>query len=316
MKKFVAKFVCFVVLVFGLAWGLDYMLCLGQARIDSYPQKPWAEIRAGGVDADVIVMGNSRGLEHFDCVILDSITSLNWYNLGMGGYSINVEMIKYHCYRAHNAKPMYLIMQVDWITMAMDSILHQHQSEQFFPLIYDKSIRGDLTDVGYTCKELYLPLYRWIGYQKDIKRSIFALAGKHYCDYQSFKGHMPDPDPWDASRLQIKDSIEDAMNPDAKQLFEEFLQKCKKEDVEMILVNSPMYAPAYRMQKHNAENEGYFESVAKKYGVPYLNFNDGNPLWADSTLFNAGVHLTPGGTKVFSRMFGEDFVVDVLSPQR
>lgn len=316
MKRFVTKFVCFAVLVFGLAWGLDYVLCLGQARIDSYPPKPWAEIRVGGVDADVIVMGNSRGLEHFDCAVLDSVTGLNWYNLGMGGYSINVELMKYHCYRAHNAKPMYLIMQVDWITMAMDSILHQHQSEQFFPLIYDQSIRKDLTDVGYTWKELYLPLYRWIGYQIHIKRSLFALGGKRYPDIPCYKGCAADPDPWDPSRLEITDSIKTNMDTTAMEMFEEFLAECQSEGIQVIMVNSPMYGLAYQMQMHNAEIEAYFQSLSEKYSIPYWNYNDGNPLWADSTMFNAGVHLTPNGTKVFSRMFGEEFVEKDQKSQR
>lgn len=309
MKRFVTKFVCFSVLVLGLAWGLDYVLCLGQARVGGYPQQPWAEIRAGGLDADVIVMGNSRGLEHFDCAVLDSVTGLNWYNLGIGGYSINVELMKYHCYLAHNAKPTCVIMQVDWMTMAMNAtIVHDHQSEQFFPLIYDKSIRKDLADVGYTWKELYLPLSRWIGYQTHIKRSIFALAGKRYPDIPCYKGFAADPDPWNPSRLEIKDSIVTKMDTAAMVLFDEFLAECQSDSMKVIMVYSPMYGLAYQMQLHNAEIETYFQSLSEKYSIPYWNYNDGNPLWADSTLFNAGVHLTPNGTKVFSRMFGEEVV--------
>ena len=62
----------------------------------------------------------------------------------------------------------------------MQDIRHQHESEQFFPLVYDKSMRKALRVAGYGFLELNVPLYRFFGYQQVIKNGLLeALSGVH-----------------------------------------------------------------------------------------------------------------------------------------
>jgi hypothetical protein len=87
---------------------------------------------------------------HFNPRIIDSICHVNSYNLGLGGYAIKTQISEYHCYKAHNGTPKTIVQQVDFMTLNMeDDIRHQHDSERFFPTVYDKTMRKELRQLGY-----------------------------------------------------------------------------------------------------------------------------------------------------------------------
>lgn len=309
MKKFIAKILLFGLLIYVLAWGFDYIISKGQTKISGYPQQTWQEIKTHSFDCDGVIMGTSRGLEHYDPMIIDSITGYSFYNLGMGGYNINAQLMKYRYYTQHNPKPEFLIYDVDYILMHISAAVHQHQSEQFLPLIYDYGMCKELQDVGYSIYDVYFPLVRWWGYQTHIKRGIFDFFNiKHHTEYPSYKGHTPDPDNWDLSRLEFKDSIASELEPEAKQLFETYLNQLQNEGTKVALINSPKYYKMLQLMMCRNEEFAYFDSISKTYNIPYLDYTQDYWICKDSSLFNAGVHLTPTGTKIFSKKVADDLV--------
>ena len=242
MKRFLTKIAIFAVAAYLIAMGLDAMISHGLANSAGHPHQAWREIRSGNYQADIIIMGTSRALEHYDSFVIDSVTGLQFYNLGMGGYGINVELMKYRYYRHYNLLPKYIIYDVDQLLLTIDTAVHQHQSEQFLPLFYDGAIRKALMDVGYSWTDAYIPMARYWGYQTQSKRGLFECLGiKHYCDYPSYKGHLPDFDHWDASRLQFSDSILTRVDEEAKVLFMNFVQEYQDSGVQLIFVTSPVY---------------------------------------------------------------------------
>lgn len=309
MKHFLRKIAIASIIVFLLAWGLDWIISRGQTMIGGYPQQTWREIRNGEIDADALIMGTSRGLEHYDPAVLESITGLKFYNLGMGAYPINVELMKLNCYLRHNAKPKYILYDINYITMSIGGAVHQHQSEQFLPLFYEKEMRADLRSLGFTWLDEYCPLYRYWGYQTEIKRGIFEfLHLKHYCDYPSVRGHMPDPGAWNGESLIFMDSIENVVADSAKVLLNRFMYECEQNGICVFLVNSPLYYACSAMEKYSKEEKSYFDSLANAFSGKYWDYATDYWMNYDSCYFNAGVHLTPEGTKVFSREFGRDML--------
>lgn len=306
MKRFITKIAFFAVAAYLIALGLDAMISHGMANSSGHPHQAWRELRSGDYASDIVIMGTSRALEHYDPKVIDSITGLSSYNLGMGGYSINVELMKYRYYCHYNSKPKYLIYDVDQLPLVIDHAPHQHQSEQFLPLFYDGAIRNDLINVGYSLIDAFVPMARYWGYQTQGKRGIFeCLNLKHYCDYTSYKGHMPDPDPWDASRLVFKDSLPSHVDDEAKTMFVNFVQECKESGVQMIFVTSPVYYRYVEMSPDWNRYIAWYDSIAEANNIPYLNYMD-LPICRDSTMFNAGVHLTPDGTKIWSEILSND----------
>lgn len=311
MRKFIVKCLCFGLLVLFIAIALDYMISMGLRRTDCYRYQAFNDIFNENSKYDVLYMGNSRGFSHFNPRIIDSICHVNSYGLGLGGYPINVQIAEYHCYKAHNGTPKLIVQQVDFVTLdMMNDIRHQHDSERFFPTVYDKSMRKELIQLGYGFWELYCPLYRYNGYQKVIKDGLLEFLGiKHYVDRPAYKGFSPEKGIWDGTNVAVMDSISGVMNEDAIALFENYLLECKEDGVYVLLVNSPVYAPTTKKVKNMAEVNEYFDSVAQKFGYKYLNYTENYDLCNDTLNFCVSVHMNPEATDKFST----DFAKDVLS---
>ena len=140
MKKFLIKTSVFLLILWGLAWGLDYVISKGLLQMEDYRFMSWNEMQQGNINADIVIMGNSRGFSHFEPWTIDSICDASTYCLGLGGYSITVEVLKFNNYCLHNVKPKLIIQQIDYYTLRNDSAPHQHESEQYLPLIWDNFI--------------------------------------------------------------------------------------------------------------------------------------------------------------------------------
>lgn len=311
MRKFIEKCLSFGLLVLSIATALDYMISMGLRRTDCYRYQVFNDIFNENLKYDVLIMGNSRGFSHFNPRIIDSICHVNSYGLGLGGYPINAQIAEYHCYKAHNGIPKLIVQQVDFVTLnMMTDIRHQHDSERFFPTVYDKFMRKELLQLGYGFWELYCPLYRYNGYQKVIKDGLLEFLGiKHYVDRPAYKGFSPEKGIWDGTNVAAMDSISGVMNENAIALFENYLLECKEDGVDVLLVNSPVYASATRKVKIMTDVNDYYESVAQRFGFKYMNYTENYDLCNDTLNFCVSVHMNPEATDKFST----DFANDVLS---
>lgn len=284
------------------------MISYGISITKAHPYQTWREIQSGNYSADMVVLGTSRALEHYDSYVIDSVTGLQFYNLGMGGYGINVELMKYRYYLHYNPQPKYIIYDIDPLPLRIDKAPHQAQSEQFLPLFYDGAIRRDLMNVGYSWVDATVPMARYWGYQIVNKRGILeCLNLKHYCDYTSYKGHTPDPDDWNPSRLHFKDSIPLPDDKVAKDMFVDFVQDCQRRGIQLIFVTSPVYHTYVEWTPRWYGEIAWIDSVAQANKILYLNYAN-HPMCKDSTMFNAGVHMAPEGTKIWSEILSKDLM--------
>lgn len=311
MRKFIIKSLGFGLLVLSFAITLDYMISMGLRRTDCYKYQIFNDIFKGNSHYDMLIMGNSRGFSHFNPKIIDSICGVNSYNLGLGGYPFNAQIAAYHCYKAHNGTPKVIVQQVDFVTLSMmHDIRHQHDSERFFPTVYDPTMRKELKSLGYGFMELYCPTYRYFGYQKVIKDGLLEfLKVKHNVERPAYKGFSPERGKWDGTNVAAMDSIMGTLDSEAIAIFENYLAECKKDGVYVLLVNSPVYAPTTKKVKNMDEVNKYFENVAQSFGYKYLNYTEIYDLCNDTLNFCVSVHLNSNATDKFST----DFANDVLS---
>ena len=309
MKKFLLKFLGLSVLVLVLAFGLDWLICRGLLKMDDYRFQDYAAMLEGGMDNDILIMGNSRGKSHFDTRVIDSLSQGHSFNISIGGYPINAQLLKYRLYREHNRKPDLIIQNIDYLTIqVMQDIRHQHESEQFFPLVYDKTMRKALREAGYGFLELNVPLYRFFGYQQVIKNGLLeALHIKHYASRSSIKGFLPENGRWNGSELQRMRPESIRLSEEGKNLLEGYLARCRADSVQVVLVNSPLYAGAQKKLKGYDDARVYFEQTAAKYGCVYLDYAD-TPVCQDSSNFVVSVHLNAHAARQFTETLVEDLI--------
>lgn len=309
MKRFLLKFLGFAVMALVLAFGLDRLICRGLLRMDDYRFQDYSAMLKGGMDNDILILGNSRGKSHFDTRIIDSLSRNRSFNISIGGYPINAQLLKYQLYREHNRKPDLIIQNIDYLTIqVMQDIRHQHESEQFFPLVYDKVMRKELRKSGYGFLELNIPLYRFFGYQQVIKNGLLeALHLKHYISRPSYKGFLPENGYWNGSELERMKPEPVALSDEGKSLLEGFLAQCRSDSVQVILVNSPLYAGARTKIIGYEDTRSFFEQVAKEYGCVYLDYTD-TPECYDENNFVVSVHLNSTAARKFSETLIEDLI--------
>ena len=307
MKKFILKFLVFAVVIFALALGLDRMICKGLLAMEDYRFQDYSAMLKGGMDNDVLIMGNSRGKSHFDPFIIDSTCHISSFCIGVGGYPINVQRVKYELYKEHNRKPRIIIQNVDHMTIdVFEDVRHQHQSEQFFPLVYDSLMRKELKNVGYSLNELYLPLYRMFGYQQDIKTGLLEfLKIKHYVSRPAYKGHRPEYGPWDGTELDNMAVRTIQLSEGGKQAFESLMDEYTKDSATVILVNSPMYSGAKEKLLGLDKVQQYFTVIAERYECYYFDYTDID-ICRDTSNFCVSVHMNPEATREFTEMFCHD----------
>lgn len=306
MKKFLLKTLGFAVLVLVLAFGLDWLICRGLLRMDDYRFQDYSAMLKGGMDNDILILGNSRGKSHFDTRVIDSLSQKQSFNLGIGGYPVNAQLLKYRLYREHNRKPALIIQNIDYMTIrVMSDIRHQHESEQFFPLVYDKGIRDQLRKNGYGFLEMNMPLYRFFGYQQVIKNGLMeALRIKHY-SRPSYKGFLPENGRWNGAELERMKPQQVILSEGGRTLLEDYLAQCRADSIKVILVNSPLYAGAREKLLGYDDVRVYFEQVAEKYGCLYLDFTD-TPVCQDTSNFVVSVHLNARAAREFSETLTDE----------
>lgn len=307
MKKFLVKCLVSGVVLFVLAAGLDYVLCRGLLKMDDYRFQDYAAMLEGGMEHDVLIMGNSRGKSHFDTGLIDSLTGRSSFCIGIGGYPFNVQLAKYHLYREHNRKPALIIQNVDHGTFVMrGDVRHQHQSEQFFPLVYDPVGRKELKKLGYGFFESYVPLYRFVGYQQVIKNGLLeALGVKHYVSMPAYKGFRAESGKWDGSVLAQMEPGPVVLDDRAKALFEEYLDGCAADSIQVVLVYSPLYVGAQEKMIDLQKAKEYFAGQAARHGFTYLDYT-GCDICRDTSNFCVSVHMNPTATKRFTRILCKD----------
>ena len=309
MKRFLIKTVVFSAVVIVIALGLDRMICSGLLQMDDYRFQDYRAMLDGGMDNEVLIMGNSRGKSHFDPYIIDSVCNTSSFCIGAGGYPINLHRAKYRLYKEHNSKPHIIVQNVDHMTLNVHhDVRHQHQSEQFFPLVYDPVGRKELRSIGYGFLELNVPLYRMFGYQMDIKNGLMEfLHLKHYVSRPAYKGFRAEEGGWNGTELENMEVREIELSQEGRSAFESLMEEFRSDSVSVVLVYSPMYEGVKEKLIGLEKANGYFEDVARRFGFHFLDYSDID-ICKDSSNFCVSIHMNPTATKAFTERFSEDLL--------
>jgi hypothetical protein len=168
-------------------------------------------------------------------------------------------------------------------------------------------MRKELRKSGYGFLELDMPLYRFFGYQQIIKNGLMeALYIKHY-SRPSYKGFLPEKGRWNGSELARMKPENVVLSEEGKALFEDYLEQCRADSIQVVLVNSPLYAGAQTKLLGYDDARVYFEQVAEQYGCLYLDYTD-TPVCQDTSNFVVSVHLNARAARQFSETLMEDLI--------
>ena len=88
MKLFVHYIICFAISLLLLAILADHVVTRGLHYSTDRNLAVFNDIYSGNIKSDVIILGSSRALLHYNTLVIDSILQCSSYNLGADGQAL------------------------------------------------------------------------------------------------------------------------------------------------------------------------------------------------------------------------------------
>ena len=305
MRSFVKKNILFALLMFGVAFIFDCVITLGLQKSDLRMYQAWNDIFKSKINGDAIILGSSRAWCQYSPEILDSITGLNFYNLGIDGHKIDFQLIRYNTYRRFCPKPKYIIHNVEFSTLGLT--IDGYEREQFFPYICDDSLINAVAKIKkITQLERKIPLVRYFGYRHVFEDGIkYFFGGENLYEGGMVKGYRGNDYEWDGFSLEQIERINYDNNQSAIKMFDEYLSNAKAEGIEIILVFAPLYIDAFNLLSDYNSLLDLYHSIADNYNFRVLDYTCIDLSLSKSNFYNA-THLNKQGAEKFSLILGND----------
>jgi hypothetical protein len=238
---------------------------------------------------DVVILGSSRANNHFVAPMFEE-KGLETFNFGMSGSHLfeNSLLLKLMVERKYKIKN--LILEVD-LNLSNEKRADGIASK-FLPYIHDsKTIRTHFAGEADFEFLYYIPFYRYLTYDAQIGfREMFFNAIRKKTNHLNNLGYYP----LGNKKGNMKNDIR-ALKPLRNKYYEEIKQLCVANNINLIVVMTPMC--------ENTKGLDYFEKVQQMY--PEIH-NYENVVQEDRYFSSCG-HMNDTGARKFTKIIIDDF---------
>jgi hypothetical protein len=296
MKKFVLQICYFLVALGVILLITDIIISYKYHQKLTRKYVVWNDIVLKNLEADLIIMGNSRAKCQYDPYILDSILHINSYNLGMDGSAFNRQKARYDIYRHYQkVKPSYIIQNIEYFTLGHTI---GYEREQFMPfMMYPYFRKRICEEESFSFGELYIPMYRY--YMNNVYDDYFKT------DDVLYKGYFGEDVEWNGDNLAKVKPYKELVDSTVKQMFIDYIIQTKEDSIQMVLVFAPIYKDVSIVVQNSQEISNLFRSISEQYDVPLLDYSN-SCISQDTTYFFNAFHLNKRGTELFTTQLAHD----------
>ena len=276
MARFIKQLFGFITLITVVLCFLELPIQLNyETRISNHSD--WHLLE--DINAEILVIGNSRAWTGFDAVKIQELTGKSTYILAQDGWQMGLLITKFRHYLKSNAHPEILIVQADQAFLGKRR--DWYGKSDFLKYIFtDKlDLMSDMrTYDGYHLYEVWTPFVRYAGVPGRYIRDAFALPFS-VDRVQGYRArpvtNKPLPSiPFDSITIQAEF---------VQQLDDFFIQSPESERfIVYPLVSSSLYA--------RINGEQHIQEYADAKGIEYLNLNTTYPNPPDS-IFDNHTHV-------------------------
>lgn len=296
MKRFIKNIIWFGFALLGFLIVCDAITTYAFHQKNTRKFVVWNDIVHGNIDADLIIMGNSRAYSQYSPQIIDSILETSSYNIGIDGSAFNRQYERYHIYRHYNnKKPKYIIQNIEFFTLGYTI---GYEREQFMPYLMYPYFRKRIQEVEpFSFGELYIPMYRY--YVNNFYDNYTKF------DYVVHKGYNGEDNEWDGSKMMEVQPFEGEVDSNSLQMFINYIEETKSEEIDLIFVFAPLYVEVVNKVQNIDDIHKIFYELSEKYDIPILDYET---CWIsqDTTYFQNATHLNKRGAELFSTILAND----------
>jgi len=309
MKRFIRTCLQFALVAVVGAILLQRAVDYGLKKMTNHSstQTSIAQLLSDTLNADILIMGNSRALCSYSPAIMEKETGMRTWNIGVSGQPFGISYFRYQLYAQHNRLPKLLIINID--NNELEMIANGFGREEYYPYFSDSTVRSYLGIYGFTWKDFYIPMYKYFGDYKLIGYGLMSSVGFYpFPPQQHYHGFYNCDLSFDGETLRnvIRDNKLDSACYEEKAilLLDQFLEELNRQRVEVIFCYAPQYQELYqRLQLSDCMN--VYRQLGEQYNIPILDYS--SVFWAnDSSYFYNANHVNLLGAKLFSTQLAHD----------
>lgn len=309
MKRFIDKVSVFIILLIVFSYLLDIVISHLYRHTTDGPAEleVWNDIYNGEINCDLAIYGSSRAWLHIDPEIIEDSLNLSAYNMGIDGYSFDIQYYRHNKYFRNNRNPKIILHSVDIFTFRPRTFIYN--INQFLPfMLWNSNLYDYLSSYqDFSPAEFILPLLRY-----SMKAAGFDIVISNILKPNTVpirnKGFRAQELEWNSDLDAAKkgqDHYVVKIDTNLVYLYKQFLRECKSECIEVILVYTPEYIEG---QKYVSNKEGcvnLYEEIAVEYNLIFLDYSDHEICYNKQYFYNA-THLNAYGAHLFTRILSHD----------
>lgn len=305
MRKFTVKILFFILPLVVLILPLDYAISYFLSKSNQFPGEfeVMNDIYNSKANCEVAIYGSSRAWVHINPTIISDSLNLTAYNFGIDGHNFWLQYLRHLELLKHNEKPKKIILAVDLYSLQKRDDLYE--PDQFLPyMLWNKNIEKYTNSYkGYSEYDYNIPLIRYSGKFHALKGSIkMLLMGSSNQSYRN-KGYLGMDLKWnsdfDLAKAEMK-SYKVKLEEQSIQLFESFIQECKNEKIDLILVYTPEFIEGQNFVSNRNEVIELFENLSNKYNLTFYDYSTDEICYNKNLFYNAS-HLNKFGSELFTK---------------
>lgn len=296
MRRFVRHIIFFGIVLYGILLCGDAIVTYAFHQKKTRKYVVWNDMIHDRIDANLLIMGNSRAWCHYSPQIMDSILRINTYNIGINGSAFNRQYARYDIsmhYISH--RPKYIIQNVEFYTLEH---VEGYEREQFMPYMIYPYYRRRVCEIEpFSPGELYIPMYRYY------KNNFYEEFTKY--DDIVYKGYLGHDFQWDGSKMRDMTVYNTKIDSTSLAMFIDYIEHVKAEGIGLLFVLSPIYAGVTDKIQDLEELHNVYFDLAKEYDLPILDYTQWR-ICQDTTYFYNATHLNRTGAELFSIQLAHD----------
>lgn len=310
MKKLLLKLVRFSIPIFILVYPLDFLISFVIKQNRSYAEGEigvWEDIFNSKINSNILVYGSSRAWVHINSSMIQDSLKTTCYNLGINGHNFWLQYLRHIEYLKYNSKPKTIIFSVDAFSFEKRTELFNYI--QFLPYIKNNNIvKYTSSYKGFSTLDYHLPLWRYFGEWRIILRSFFNFLNISEIEEHRVLGYRGKNRKWNTKHIDkanAKKSYKPNIDSISVDLFKQFLTECNKNEIEVILVYTPMYIDGQKFIKNHNKLIALYREIANNFNIKFFNYLD-NEICERKTFFYNSMHLNKSGAELFTKILIED----------
>jgi hypothetical protein len=307
MKKFIIRFFLFLLPVFILMGFADAFISENLKKSNEFvagEYSTWNALYNKKLDSKIIVLGSSRAWLHFDAAMMTDSLKTPVYNIGMDGYNFWFQDYRLKLAMQSEVKPKLIVHSVDVFTLAKRPDLFY--PEQFLPYMLGNEELHEVSKgfSGFTDLDYRIPMLRYFGKGKALIES-FKMASNGKNEAFRISGFHGNEEAWNndlAIAEQTVGSMTVKIDAPTVQLFEAYLERCRKENIQIVFVNAPEYIEGQDFIANRKMILETYRKYSAKYDIPFLDYST-DPLSYNKQLFYNSLHMNKIGAEIFTAKF-------------